>query len=67
MPYITDWSKVPVLIDVPYAMVLLGMSRPTVSRLCQNGDLPAVKIGEQWRIDRDKLKKYIEGEGDYGR
>ena len=66
MPYITNWDKVPVLIDIPYAMVLLGMSRPTVTNLCKNGDLPAVKIGEQWRIDRDKLKSYIK-EGDYGR
>lgn len=55
------WKDVPLFIDVPMAMRLLGLSRPTVLKLCKTGVLPAGKIGTDWRIDRDELRKYIKG------
>lgn len=54
-----NWADVPILIDIPFTMTLLGLSRPTVLKLCQNGELPAVKFGTQWRISRERLKEYI--------
>ncbi len=56
------WADVPIVIDIPYAMTLLGLSRPTVLTLCQRGELPAKKFGSQWRISKEKLKAYIECE-----
>lgn len=63
MPSITNWDDVPVIIDVRYAMALLGLSRTTVLKLLQNGDIPAVKFRRQWRIDKENLRKFIKGVG----
>lgn len=63
MPYITNWDDVPVIIDVRYATALLGLSRTTVLKLLQNGDIPAVKFRRQWRIDKENLRKFIKGVG----
>ena len=52
--YLT-WSDVPALIDLYQASELLGLSIDSVRRYCVNQDLPAIQIGKQWRIDKQKL------------
>ena len=54
--YLT-WSDVPALIDLEQASILLGLSVDSVRRYCVIGDIPAVQIGKQWRIDKEKLMK----------
>lgn len=51
------WNDVPALIDLEQASVLLGLSIESVRRYCVTRDLPAVQIGKQWRIDKQKLMK----------
>jgi excisionase family DNA binding protein len=51
------WNDVPALIDLEQASVLLGLSIESVRRFCVTGDIPAVQIGKQWRIDKQKLMK----------
>ena len=51
------WSDVPALIDLEQAAVLLGLSIESVRRYCVTGELPAVQIGKQWRIDKERLMK----------
>jgi hypothetical protein len=36
---------------------LLGLSIESVRRYCLTKDIPAVQIGKQWRIDKQKLMK----------
>lgn len=57
-----NWDEVPAIIDIPYAMMLLGCSRETIRRECQNGGLPAFKVGDMWRIRKDALEAYTKGE-----
>lgn len=52
-----SWNDVPALIDLEQAAVLLGLSVDSVRRYCVTKDLPAVQIGKQWRIDKEKLMK----------
>ena len=52
-----NWNDVPALIDLEQASVLLGLSVESVRRYCVTKDLPAVQIGKQWRIDKQKLMK----------
>jgi len=33
----------------------------TVYRLVRQGALPAVKIGKQWRVDRETLEEWLRG------
>ena len=51
------WNDVPALIDLEQASILLGLSIDSVRRYCVIGDIPAVQIGKQWRIDKEKLMK----------
>jgi excisionase family DNA binding protein len=51
------WNDVPALIDLEQAGVLLGLSVESVRRYCVMGDIPAIQIGKQWRIDKQKLMK----------
>ena len=54
--YLT-WNDVPAIIDLEQASVLLGLSVDAVRRYCITKDIPAVQIGKQWRIDKQKLMK----------
>jgi excisionase family DNA binding protein len=50
-----SWDEVPALIDIEQAALLLGLSIESVRRYCLTKDIPAVQIGKQWRIDKQKL------------
>lgn len=52
-----SWNDVPALIDLEQASVLLGLSIDSVRRYCVMGDIPAIQIGKQWRIDKQNLMK----------
>ncbi|MFA5794697.1 MAG: helix-turn-helix domain-containing protein [Candidatus Brocadiia bacterium] len=47
------------LMSIKEAAERLGISIFTVRRLIQRGQLPASKIGHQWRLDQDALELYI--------
>lgn len=38
----------------------LNLSRRSIRRLCECGELPAIKIGHQWRILAKPYLRYIE-------
>lgn len=42
---------------------LFGVSIWTVYRMCRSGDLPAVKIGGQWRISSDAVRARLAAMG----
>ena len=54
--YLT-WNDVPALIDLEQTSILLGLSIESVRRYCLTGDIPAVQIGKQWRVDKQRLMK----------
>ena len=55
-----SWNDVPALIDLEQASILLGLNIESVRRYCVIGKLPAIQIGKQWRIDKEKLMKMFE-------
>ena len=58
---ITDWSQVPLIIDLPFASRLLGRSVESLKKRAQVGNLPgAFKDGGHWRVSKDLLRKYVE-------
>ena len=63
---ITDWEQVPIVIDLPFAARILGQSIETLKRRSQRGELPgAFKAGRDWRIAKDALRSFIEGQRKY--
>ena len=47
------------VLTVKEAAALLKTSRQQIRRMIQNGELPAVKVGREWRISRNALLDYL--------
>ena len=47
------------ILTVKEAAALLKTSRQQIRRMIQNGELPAVKVGREWRITRNALLDYL--------
>lgn len=53
---ITSWNDVPVVLDLPFAAELLGLSVYQLKKESRSGNFPAFKIGEKsWRVSKDDL------------
>ena len=52
-----DWDKVPVLMDVGMACILLGLSDKMVRQMLRTGQLPGVKLGREWRIPKEGVMR----------
>lgn len=57
--YVTDWSQVPVVVDVAYVSVLLGLHPRTIEKQLKNGKLKGFKAGKVWRIRKEALAEYM--------
>ena len=58
---ITSWSDVPIIIDLPFASDLLGLTVAQLKKKSRNGTFPAFKIGERsWRVKKDDLLSWID-------
>ena len=49
------------LVTVSQAALTLRVSKSTVYRLIRAGELPAVRVGRAFRIQRQVLGKYVSG------
>ena len=56
--FIYKWDDIPVLIDCKLAATILGVSNETVRLACVKGELPAFKIGDTWRINKNRFMAY---------
>lgn len=62
MPTYTRWDQLPILLDIPIVVMILGISEVTAKKMVNAGTLPgARKIGDQWRIDKEALHEYFVG------
>ncbi len=50
----------PMLLKVSQVGTLLGMSRSTIYREIENGNLRAFKIGKSVRISSEEVSRYVE-------
>jgi len=57
---ITAWSEVPIVMDLPFAARIIGVSPEALLKRCQRGTFPAYKEGKLWRVTKDALLKHIE-------
>lgn len=49
------------LLTLPEAAALLHVSTRTLQRMIRRRDLPAFKVGGQWRVRESQLTRWIEG------
>jgi len=48
------------LMTVKQVAEFLQISTDKVYAMAQNGEMPAIKIGQQWRFDRDAIAAWIQ-------
>lgn len=52
------------LLTAKEVAALLRVSSQTLYKMLEQGEIPAVKIGSQWRFDREKIRNWLEGRAD---
>ncbi|GAA4682460.1 hypothetical protein GCM10023215_15590 [Pseudonocardia yuanmonensis] len=56
----TDFDDLPVLLTVPAAARILGISRAAAYRYVDSGVLPSKRLGGRIYIPRDRLREMVE-------
>lgn len=51
-------------LTIPEAAALLRVAERTLYTLARQGKFPAMKVGNQWRVDREALKEWGRTGGD---
>jgi len=56
----SDFDGLPILVAVPRAAAILGISRAAAYRLALSGDLPTKRLGGRVYFVRDRLRDIME-------
>ena len=59
-------KDLPVMLTISEVAEYLKLHELTVRRLAREGELPAFKVGRQWRIQRAKLQEWIDARSGQG-
>ena len=62
----TNSKDLPVMLTISEVAEYLKLHELTVRRLAREGELPAFKVGRQWRIQRAKLQEWIDARSGQG-
>lgn len=54
----TVWTKVPVILNIHEAAILLGISEVQLRNLSARGEVPAFKVGTMWRFEKHRLMEF---------
>ena len=57
----TDWSRVPLMLTISQAAVLIQITPEHLRTLCRKGIVPAMQLGQEWRIDREVVREMLKG------
>lgn len=55
----SEWDDVPSLLTSKDLADILRVSPQTVRILCRNGKIPAVKVGQEYRVNKVDLMRYM--------
>ena len=55
------WEQLPVMLTTEEVSCILRVTEVSVRTMIRDGRLPGVKIGKAWRIERDQLRRFVEG------
>lgn len=62
-PFPVSWEEVPIIIDLEYvAAYILGYTTVTLKRLIFTKGFPAFQVGRFWRVDKNKLREWIDAQ-----
>jgi len=52
-------EAVEAVLDADEAATWLKIPKSTLYKLCNDGEVPAAKVGRHWRFHRDTLEKWL--------
>ncbi len=55
-------NTLPEILTLKQAAEFLQISTRTLQRIVNNGDVPGMQVGGQWRFDREQLRDLVRGE-----
>jgi excisionase family DNA binding protein len=62
-PKTTRWQRIAMMdkeiLDVEGAATLLGVSTTTIYHLARKGEIPATRVGREWRFSRTHLIQWV--------
>jgi excisionase family DNA binding protein len=58
---VTDLSTLPTVLTMREVIAVLGVCRQHAFALVRQPGFPAKKFGNQWRVSRDGLMRWLEG------
>lgn len=59
---VTNWAEVPVMFDPAYAVRLFRQGYHVIIKKCERGELPAFKIGREWRFRKSDVEAFMENQ-----
>jgi excisionase family DNA binding protein len=59
--YYCDWSRLPLMLTINQAAVLIQITPEHLRTLCRKGIVPAMQLGQEWRIDREVMRERLKG------
>ncbi len=59
---VLSWDQVPVICTCADVAKLFHCTVEKVQRMAQAGDIPAFRLGQEWRLRKEDVMAYIEGQ-----
>lgn len=56
-----EWKDIPLIFDMTVLCKITGLSYETLRKECVEGHIPCVKLGTQWRFDRETIRDFLAG------
>lgn len=56
----TEWGRVPLLLTIDQAAILLQCTPENLRKLCRQGKVPAMQLGSEWRISKDSIRAQLQ-------
>lgn len=60
----TDWEDLPIIFDLATLARITGVSYETLRGKARNGEIPCVKVGTQYRLEKEAVKKWLGGQNE---
>ena len=58
--YYRDWNELPLILTLSQLAVLFDISYETAVKWAKNRKIPAVKVADEWRVEKNKIKEIFE-------
>lgn len=56
------WEDLPLIMTTNDLSSLFDVDARTVRKMCENGAIPARKVSKQWRVNRERLREFLNGD-----